>query len=162
MEIEKKFLVQTMPEVQSVPRREIEQGYLCTNPVVRIRKSDDQFWLTYKAPAAGSVAGLEARVNREEELPLTREAYFHLREKADDHLIGKTRYLLALPDGHTGELDVFHGRLEGLFLIEVEFASEEEARDFTPPAWFGENVSMDHRFANSFLSSCDDLSALEV
>ena len=56
-----------------------------------------------------------------------------------------------------GELDIFHGRLDGLYFIEVEFKDEEDARQFVPPGWFGENVSNDGRYANSFLSSCDNL-----
>ena len=36
-EIEKKYLVKKLPEaLYSYPHYEIEQGYLCTNPVVRV------------------------------------------------------------------------------------------------------------------------------
>ena len=49
MEIERKFLVTTPPEnYGSFPLHEIEQAYLCTEPVVRIRKEDDNYYLTYK------------------------------------------------------------------------------------------------------------------
>ena len=46
---------------------------------------------------------------------------------------------------------------EGLFFIEVEFLSEEDAQNFVPPDWFGANVSEDERYTNSFLSKCDSL-----
>ena len=50
MEIERKFLVTTPPEnYGSFPLHEIEQAYLCTEPVVRIRKEDDNYYLTYKS-----------------------------------------------------------------------------------------------------------------
>ena len=81
-----------------------------------------------------------------------------LREKVDDNLIKKTRYIIPLEDGHMGELDVFGGVLDGLYFIEVEFESEEDAGNFVPPVWFGENVSDDKRYANSYLSKCNDLS----
>ena len=42
MEIERKFLVTTPPEnYEFFPCHEIEQAYLCTEPVVRVRKEDD-------------------------------------------------------------------------------------------------------------------------
>ena len=159
MEIEKKFLIREMPDLSVCEKKEIEQGYLCVNPVVRIRKSNDRYILTYKSKqGTGDTERLEAQVNREVEVPLNEEGYLHLREKVDDHLIQKSRYLIPLPDGHTGELDVFHGLLSGLVFIEVEFADEEDAATFLPPAWFGENVSKDKRYSNSFLSKCGDLS----
>ena len=50
MEIERKYLIHTLPEnLNIVNTREIEQGYLCTEPVVRIRKDNDKYELTYKS-----------------------------------------------------------------------------------------------------------------
>ena len=50
MEIERKFLIWQLPEhLEQYPCLQIEQGYLCTNPVVRIRKQDDSYFLTYKS-----------------------------------------------------------------------------------------------------------------
>ena len=52
MEIERKFLVkrENLPEnLEQYPSKVIEQGYLCTEPVVRIRKSNDNYYLTYKS-----------------------------------------------------------------------------------------------------------------
>lgn len=59
------------------------------------------------------------------------------------------------------ELDRFHGKLEGLCFVEVEFANEQDADSFIPPAWFGENVSKDKRYTNSFLSQCDSLDVFQ-
>ncbi|MDO4166342.1 MAG: CYTH domain-containing protein [Eubacteriales bacterium] len=157
MEIEKKFQLKALPDLSGYQKKEIEQGYLCTDPVVRIRKSDDQYILTYKSKVGIEPSGIVAQVNQEMEVPLHEKAYQHLREKVDNHLIRKSRYVIPLADGHTGELDVFHGVLEGLAFIEVEFESEEAASAFCPPEWFGDNVSMDKRYTNSFLSKCEDL-----
>ena len=112
-----------------------------------------------KSLAAGSDdKNTDVRINNEIEVFLTKEGYEHLKEKVDDNLIIKTRYIIPLEDGHTGELDVFGGVLEGLYFIEVEFESEDDAKNFVPPDWFGENVSDDKRYANSYLSKCNDLS----
>jgi hypothetical protein len=49
VEIERKFLVKELPEnLESYPQQHISQGYLCTDPVVRIRRSNDDYYLTYK------------------------------------------------------------------------------------------------------------------
>ena len=145
MEIERKYLVRQLPEhLETYPSHRIEQGYLCTAPVVRIRRQDEEYWLTYKSK------GLMVR--EEYNLPLTREAYLHLRPKTDGILICKTRYLIPLGGGLTAELDVFHDDYEGLFLVEVEFPSEEAAEAFLPPEWFGEDVTFSSAYHNSTLS----------
>lgn len=160
MEIEKKFQIKRLPEqLEQYPKKEIEQGYLCINPVVRIRKSNENYILTYKARAQAAVKDMH--INREVEASLTKEGYLHLREKIDHNLIEKTRYLIRLEDGHMAELDRFHGKLEGLCFVEVEFANEQDADSFISPAWFGENVSKDKRYTNSFLSQCDSLDVFQ-
>ena len=147
MEIERKYLIPEIPNNLHITKtRELEQGYLCTSPVVRIRKDNDQYELTYKS------SGLMVR--QEYNLPLTKEAYEHLREKVDGRLIVKTRYEVPLDDRHKIELDIFHGDLAPLILAEVEFADEDEANQFTPPEWFGEDVTFSSRYHNSNLSKC--------
>lgn len=140
MEIERKFLIKELPDLSKYEFLEIEQGYLSTNPVVRIRKKNDKYILTYKG------SGLFAR--EEIEANLTKEAYEHLATKIDGYLITKKRYLIPL-DPYTIELDVFEGHMEGLIMAEVEFPSVEEANSFTPPTWFGEDVTEDKRYHNS-------------
>lgn len=144
-EIERKYLVKQVPEnLASYPFHEIEQGYLCTEPVIRIRRQDEEYYLTYKSK------GLMIR--EEYNLPLTKDAYFHLREKIDGRLISKRRYLIPL-DPYTIELDVFHSPKDDLILAEVEFPSEEDALTFTPPDWFGEDVTNSSLYHNSRLST---------
>lgn len=145
MEIERKFLIQKMPEdLGSYPCHIIEQGYLCTDPVVRIRRQDDEYILTYKG------SGLLCR--EEYNLPLTAEAYAHLKTKADGNFISKKRYVLPLADSLFIELDIFEAPFAPLMLAEVEFPDVETANAFVPPAWFGEDVTMDGRYHNSYLS----------
>ena len=51
MEIERKFLIKDLHSlpfsIEAYPHRELEQAYLCTGPVVRIRKDDEQYFLAY-------------------------------------------------------------------------------------------------------------------
>lgn len=147
MEIERKYLISAdhLPDnLQNYPHRVIEQGYLCTEPVVRIRRDNDDYILTYKSK------GLMVR--EEYNLPLTREAYEHLLTKIDGRLISKIRYMLPLESELTIELDLFSGNLSELILAEVEFPNEEAALSFTPPSWFGEDVTFSSAYHNSTLS----------
>ncbi len=163
MEIEKKFKVKKLPEnLERFQKKEIEQGYLCTCPTIRIRKSNDQYILTYKARLEGAGESADGVcANHEMEMPLTAEGYLHLKEKIDGYLIEKTRYLVPLADGHLAELDIFHKRLDGLYFVEVEFSDGKDAEQFCVPEWFGENVSYDPRYTNSFLSGCESLAVFQ-
>ena len=91
-------------------------------------------------------------VREEYNLPLTRDSYEHLRKKIDGILISKRRYLIPLTERLTIELDIFEGPLAPLKLAEVEFKTEEEANRFTPPEWFGEDVTFCTDYHNSTLS----------
>lgn len=146
MEIEKKFIPKEIPKnLEHFVYHKIEQAYLNTAPVVRIRKQDDEYYLTYKG------GGMMAR--EEYNLPLNAESYQHLREKVDGNIITKTRYLIPINDGNlTAELDIFEGKFSGMLLVEVEFDSIEQADAFQKPDWFGEEVTHDKMYHNSYLS----------
>lgn len=149
MEIERKFLITRLPkDLEEYPCRHIEQGYLSTNPVVRIRRDNDKYELTYKS------SGLMTR--QEYNLPLDQESYSHLARKIDGRLIRKKRYIIPLSSSPSGnltiELDVFQEDLAPLMLAEVEFPSEEAAKAFVPPAWFGEDVTFSGKYHNNYLS----------
>ena len=144
MEIERKFLVTRLPEnLSDYAYHNIEQAYLCTDPVVRIRRQDNSYILTYKS------SGMLSR--EEYNLPLTAEAYLHLKPKTDGIYISKKRY--CIPYGkYTIELDIFEQDVAPLILAEVEFPTEEEAHCFTPPEWFGEDVTYSPLYHNSYIS----------
>ena len=149
MEIERKYLVRELPSnLDSYPHVEIEQGYLCTSPTVRIRRMGDAFWLTVKERLLTDSTAIH---NREEEFRLSEESYSRLKAKCDGNLVTKTRYRIPV-DNLTAELDIFHGRHEGLLLVEVEFPSTDTANRFVAPPWFGSDVSTDCRYTNSYLA----------
>ena len=163
MEIERKFTIKQLPEhLEQYEKKEIEQAYLCTGPVVRIRKSNEDYILTYKSKK-GVVLSKDASAKccEEVELPLTKKAYEHLREKADGSIISKTRYLIPIENNRKIELDVFHGYLEGLTFAEIEFDSEEEAAAYQFPEWFLEDVTFDRRYSNSVMATYTSLEELQ-
>lgn len=145
MEIERKFLPSKLPDLlENYPHTLIEQGYLCTEPVIRIRRDGDRYYLTYK--------GSGMMIREEYNLPLTAQSYAHLIQKADGTVISKTRYRIPIDGGLTAELDLFHQSLDGIQLVEVEFPDKETACAFVPPDWFGKEVTMDSRYHNSNMS----------
>ena len=132
MEIERKFLIQKMPEhPEQYKSHLIEQAYLNVRPVVRVRREDENYYMTYKG------GGMMAR--EEYNLPLDADSYT------------KRRYLIPF-HAYTIELDVFEGLFEGIVVAEVEFPSIEEAESFAAPEWFGEDVTYDGRYHNSAMS----------
>ena len=145
MEIEKKYLLKQLPDFENFKHHKIEQAYLCTDPVVRVRREDETYYMTYK--------GRGMLVREEYNLPLNKEAYEHLKAKADGNVIGKIRYLVPLNDtGLIAEVDVFDEPFAPLVMAEVEFESEEQAAAFVAPDWFGEEVTFDGRYHNSYMS----------
>ena len=159
MEIERKFTVKRLPEdLDKYPCRIIEQAYLNTDPVVRVRRQDDEYYMTYKG------RGLLAR--EEYNLPLNGPSYYHLREKADGNVISKKRYIIPItepsfaPDYKNDidqislcvELDIFDAPFAPLVIAEVEFPSEEAANAFIPLDWFDQDVTHDPAYHNSNMS----------
>lgn len=144
MEIERKFLVDLNKfDYTSYPFKLLEQGYLSENPVIRVRKEDECYYMTYKGK------GLLAR--EEYNLPLTPESYEHMIKKSDGNIIRKKRYIIPYKN-HTIELDVFDKPFAPLIMAEVEFESLEDAETFEAPDWFLEDVTSDTKYYNVNMS----------
>ncbi len=146
-EIERKFLVKKLPNnLRDYPHKDFIQGYLCTSPVVRVRREGDEYVLTYKEGSS--------LCRSEYNLPLNKNAFEHLLKKCGGNIIHKTRYFIPLNSKKSlvAELDIFKQRFDGLILVEVEFASIKDAHSFTPPSWFGKDVSNDKNYYNSTLA----------
>lgn len=157
MEIERKFLVEktSLPDnLEEYPHNRLEQAYIITNPVLRVRQKGDQYILTYK--------GEGLMVREEVEFPLPQEAYEKLLAKSEGNIITKTRYKIPESNDLTIELDIFHGIFEGLYLAEVEFADEQSALSYKPPAWFGKEVTNTSTFHNSTLSQMNPADAARL
>lgn len=145
-EIERKFLLPKAPEgLDLFPHSRIAQGYIADTPnIVRLRSHDGRtFLLTVKH-------GREI-VRDEGEIDLTREQFDALWPFTAGRRLQKTRYKVPL-GSHTIDLDIFEGVHSGLILAEVEFADESECHAFSPPDWFGAEVTSDPRFANHTLA----------
>ncbi|MET3137099.1 adenylate cyclase [Undibacterium sp. GrIS 1.2] len=144
IEIERKFLVTNTDWKQQGQGVHLCQGYICSDPgrIVRVRVEGEQAMLTIKGKTEGISRG-------EWEYPIpVQEARELLSGLCAQPLIEKYRYRI-LYQGFTWEVDEFLGDNAGLIVAEVELESESQA--FSRPAWLGEEVSHDHRYANANL-----------
>lgn len=144
-EIERKFLIKTLPEnLENFTHYEIKQGYISTDPTIRLRRQDDKYILTVKG------SGLMKKL--EYELELTKDQFEKLWQKTEGNTIEKTRYIIPLSNGLKAELDIYKGFLSGFMNVEVEFPSTKDAIMFDSPLWFGQEVTQDKRYSNSYLA----------
>lgn len=126
-EIERKFLVPHLPaEVARLAGIEIEQGYLAIDlphrAEVRLRRIGGQRVLTVKT-ASG------ANMRAEGELELSAEQFEELWPATPGRRLRKTRYMVP-QNGCVIEVDVYHGRVAGLIVAEVEFPNAESCASF--------------------------------
>ena len=150
MERERKFLVKDLPPDRSRhPHAVIEQGYLAiigkdgAGSEVRIRRIGRRWILTVKRGHGAS--------RWETEVALSSAVARLLWPLTRGLRISKVRY--KIPYGAlTIELDVYRGAARGLAVAEVEFRTERALRRFTPPDWFGREVTGREEFSNSRLA----------
>ena len=147
-EIERKFLVRELPgDLPSYRSSEISQGYLVSldnGLQVRLRQSGERYFLTFKRGTGN--------VREEREVELTAGQFDALWPATEAKRLVKTRYEIPFND-RIVEIDVYHGRHEGLIVAEVEFDDEEAAKTFEPPDWLGDDVTGDPRYSNQLLAS---------
>lgn len=146
-EIERKFLVKSLPEnLEQYSSKEITQGYIAVSEdgtEIRLRKKGDKHFQTVKSGGG--------KVRTEVEIEITKEQFDSLWGTTEGKRIEKIRYVIP-HEGAKIELDVYHGKLEGLTTVEVEFDSVEASDGFDPPEWFGREVTEDRKYKNQSLA----------
>lgn len=143
MEIERKFLVGELPQLDGYLHSEIVQGYVSFSPEIRVRQLDDKYYRTEKG---------EGMIIREEnEWEISKSEAEKLFKEVKTNLIEKTRYYIPY-NKYVIELDIYKGIFKGLIVAEVEFESMEEAQAFTPPDWFIEDISEKREYRNKILA----------
>ncbi len=145
LEIERKFLVKGEFRHLAIKKIEISQGYLSVDPdrVVRVRITDNRAVLSVKAPLTGAEF---SRHEWEYEIPASEAG--EILNACLPEVVLKTRYIVP-EHGHLFEVDVFHGKNEGLVIAELELTSEDQ--DFARPGWLGEEVTGIDRYYSANL-----------
>lgn len=145
MEIERKFIPTQIPDnLHRYEKKEVMQGYISSDPELRLRHFGNKYIFTFKN---GSYLARE-----EFEIEISKEQFENLWKLVSGNIIKKDRYYIPLEKGLIAELDIYHEHLNGLITVEVEFDSEDGAKAFVPPDWFGEDVTYDKRYSNINLS----------
>jgi CYTH domain-containing protein len=147
MEIERKFLLAADPPLPTGSHASrLRQGYVAVasdRGEVRVRDEDGACTLTVKQGAGLTRA--------EHEVSITPDLFAELWPHTEGRRLEKIRHRLPL-ERWVAEVDVFAGDLDGLRLVEIEFATEDDAVGFVPPAWFGLEVTADPRYKNQSLA----------
>ena len=149
IEIERKFILPGAPTAERLgPGVHIRQGYLAEEETVevRIRITSKNATLTVKAGKGLS--------RTEVDIAISVEHADTLWAHTVGRRIDKTRHRVVLDDplGHVAEVDVYAGALAGLCVTEVEFSTETDAAAFTPPAWFGRELTGEPGWSNASLA----------
>jgi CYTH domain-containing protein len=149
-EIERKFLLNKLPPTLRLARGEaIKQGYLALDGDTEVRLR------TGSAPPRLTIKSGRGEVRTEVELPVEGSDAQALWELTEGRRVEKTRRLMRI-DGVDAEVDEYTGDLAGLVVVEIEFDDEQAARAFTPPPWFGPELTGEPAYANRSLA-CDGL-----
>ena len=171
-EIERKFRIRNFDQLcqiyyqnHEVRNSIIKQGYLAIEPSgteVRLRregfKPKPRHYLTVKN-GQGLIRG-------ETETEISQLQFQVLWPMTEGRRIEKVRHhILVLSDILSDilklEIDCYTGNLEGLYIAEIEFPTEAEAKKFQPLVWLGDEVTTDKRFKNQNLATLKDISALK-
>ena len=142
VEVERKWLVHTPPDLPVHQGTEVTQGYIALaedGTEVRLRQIGEQFFQTVK-----SEGGL---VRGEIEVELTKQQFETLWPATAGRRLEKTRYRVPW-GGKQVEVDVYDGSLAGLVVAEVEFTSAGASVQFTAPPWCGTEVTEDEAYKN--------------
>lgn len=147
IEIERKWLVEDLPDLIRHKGTKIIQGYIvvpANGTEVRVRRTDEKFFQTVKTG--------EGLKRKEIEIELSRKQFTKLWPATRGQRIEKMRYALKW-HGRKIELDLYKKSLSGLAVVEVEFKSRRQAADFSPPPWFGREVTDEDEYKNANLAT---------
>ena len=152
-EIERKWLIRAedIPydlNADDVYQFDIQQTYISFEPEIRVRNynNGEEYELTIKTNL--SKDGL---VRDEVNVSIGKEEYDNLIQKKEGNTIHKTRYQF-YADQQLIAIDIFHGDLDGLAYMEIEFANVNESDLFTSPEWVVEDVTDNINYKNGHLA----------
>lgn len=152
-EIERKFLLHGFPHdrladgtIRIVARKAIDQTYLALTETeeIRVRRLDQDGDISYTHTYKRGHG-----LSREEvEVEISAGIYEQLLCHSGRKPLKKTRTTVT-QDGR--EFDIDEYEQFNLISVEVEFESEEEAKSFQPPDWFGPELGSEFEYRNKQL-----------
>jgi len=146
MEIERRFLITSIPEdLQPVMNKTMRQYYVITESGdYRLREEINllgdkcvEYWKTVKRG--------HGLVREEKNFRLSAAEFKDLTSGLNGNWLTKTRTVFEYQGFHL-EVDTFLDF--PVKVVEVEFKSVESAKSFTPPDWFGEEITEQPEYNN--------------
>jgi adenylate cyclase len=141
-EIERRFLIyqEHLPDLSECHSEMIKQAYLTKDPWVRVRVVEGN-----KPKATLTVKGEGTITRTEVNCPISMDDATDLWDLAKFGVIYKIRH-------HYGpwEIDEFTDKLAGLWMAEIELATEDAK--FDKWDWLGQEVTEDIRYSNAHLA----------
>lgn len=157
LEYERTFLLRQLPEELDKARhmtiRDVYIPESSAHAQIRVRRQGDEMMITKKHQQTVG----DSTVMVEHTIPLSELEYDTLAACSTKDFV-KTRYFMTI-DGHDSQVDVYGGKLAGLAMVDFEFASEDELRNFTMPDICLADVSQQEFIAAGYLAgkSYDDI-----
>lgn len=153
LEIERKWLIDLdniTYDLSEMDKYSITQTYINYSPEIRVRRIEHNGEVFYTMTIKRYI-NEDALTRDETEFYITEEEYLSIVVRGLDNTILKDRYQLEL-DSLIYCFDVFHGDLDGLGYLEIEFENEEEANNFVEPSWVIKDITNDRRYKNQSLA----------
>jgi adenylate cyclase len=125
-------MITTLPDLTGLRYDHIEQYYLNFNPEIRLRRRNDDYFMTLKSE--------NALVREEYEMPVSKNMFNLLEKSTITRKIIKKRYYMG-----DFEIDIFESPFS-YQIVEVEFDSLSSAQSFEAPSWFGRDLTNDNVF----------------
>jgi CYTH domain-containing protein len=156
-EIERKWRLRFIPGELNGHSTLIEQGYILSGETeLRLRREDTHRTMTVKG---------DGDIERLEWGSIVPEWVFDSLWPQVTHSLRKLRMTVGY-DNYKGllEIDTYLDALDGLFILECEFPSLEEAEAFEPPQWISGamEVTYDPRYKNKNLAQLKSLDELDL
>jgi CYTH domain-containing protein len=156
LELEKTYLAKYLPRgLKKCRKVEMIDRYIPISklhPSIRIRKKDNYFELSRKAPISKKDLSIQEEIN----IKLDEVEYSALI-KIPAKVVHKIRYYFPY-QGRTAEIDIFLDKLKGLVTIEFEFKNIREMRKFKMPDFCLADVTHEKHSAGGHIAGRSYLS----
>ena len=153
IEIEKKYKLKRLPDnLENYEHMEIEQSYLNKGGApIRLRKfkKEEKIICIFSKKVKEENKELE---KVEYNMELTEHLYNEFLKAKEGRTISKTRYKVPITENLIIEIDAFHDFFEGMYIAEIEFLSEEQARNYKVPDWL-EEIDDSKKYSNNYMAT---------
>lgn len=145
LEIERKFLMDGFPiGLDLISEVDIEQGYVSVNPEVRIRKAVDKN--TGREEFRMTIKGDGDLTRNEIETNITSDFYYDTVDFLEVNMIVKDYKKYKVGPWKLEVACVDPGTDRAFYYGEIEFPTEQDARDFVVPSYLGREITFNDEY----------------